>query len=398
MTEPANIVLKSGADKRIKQGHLWVYSNEINVKESPLNQFEAGQQVRVVNSAGKAIATAMVSPNSLICARLISRDAQQFMDKSLLVHRVKIALSIREQLFDRPFYRLVYGDSDALPGLVIDRFDDKLVVQLSNAGMEALKAEIIEALNKVLNPEVIVFKNNGKMRQAEGLESYVEVAKGELTEVMLEENGVAFEVPVTEGQKTGWFYDHRMARSRLKSYVQGKRVLDVFSYIGGWGVQAAAFGAAEVVCVDSSALALEYVAKNAAHNDCSDKVKTIKSDALEALKELKAKGETFDVVILDPPALIPRRKDQKAGERAYQKLNQAAMRLLSKDGVLVSASCSMHLKKDRLTEIVRSVGSTLEKDLQLLESIGQVGDHPVHPSIAETEYLKSGFFRVLPRR
>lgn len=392
------LILKPGADKRLKQGHLWIYSNEVDVGKTPLKMFAAGEQVQVSNAAGKVIGTAFVSPNSLIAARMISRDPKQGMDRSLLVHRLKIALSLRERAFQQPYYRWVYGDSDALPGLVVDRFGDTCVVQISNAGMESIKADIVEALERVAKPAVILFKNDGKMRASEGLDGYVEFAKGEQKEATLEENGVKFLAPIVDGQKTGWFYDHRMNRARLAPYVKGKRVLDLFSYVGGWGVQAAAFGAESVLCVDSSGFALDYVEKNAALNGYADRVTCMEGDVFEACKQLKAEGERFDVIIADPPAFIPRRKDIKNGERAYQRLNQIAMRLLSKDGVLVSGSCSMHLGKNSLNEILRGCAQTLEKDVQIIEQGAQGADHPIVPAIPETEYLKAVFLRVMPPR
>lgn len=393
----AKLKLNKGADKRLKQGHQWIYSNEINVKDTPLKGLAPGEQAILVSASEKPLATVMVSPGNLICARLISRDSDQFLTQSLLTHRLKIALSLRETVFDKPFYRLVYGDSDNLPGLVVDRFGDVLVVQISSAGMERIKPELVEALKKVCKPKNIVFKNDGKLRQVEGMESYVETALGDdIEEAELEENGVRFVAPIVKGQKTGWFYDHRMGRARLEPYVKGKRVLDLFSYVGGWGVQAAAFGAESVTCVDSSSLALDYVERNAKLNGVEDKMNCMEGDVFEVCKQLKAEGERFDVVIVDPPAFIPRRKDQKAGEQAYQRLNQLAMRLLSKDGLLVSGSCSMHLASDTLLDIIRRTGRTLEKNTQLIERLGQGPDHPVLPAIPETDYLKAIFVRVLP--
>jgi len=389
--------LNKGAEKRLKQGHLWVYSNEVNVKATPLKSFTPGEQVLVKDHTGREMGVAFMSPSSLICGRLISRDPKQIMDQSLLVHRLKIALSLRELAFDGPYYRLVFGDSDALPGLVVDRFGDILVVQISSAGMEMLQDELLVALEKVCKPKTILFKNNGKMRAPEELESYVKVGFGEeIEEAELEENGVKFIAPVVTGQKTGWFYDHRMSRARLKDYVKGKKVLDLYSYVGGWGIQAAAFGAESVTCVDSSSLALSYVAKNAALNNAEDKVSSIQGDVVEVCRQLIEEGEKFDVVIVDPPAFIPRRKDQKVGERAYQKLNQLAMRLLARDGLLVSASCSMHLSRPALVTALRLSGQTLEKRLQIIEQGAQGADHPIVPAIPETEYLKAMFVRVLP--
>ncbi len=391
------VQLNKGAEKRLKQGHLWIYSNEVDVKKTPLKSFEPGEQVQVKSHTDKVLGTAFMSPASLIAGRMISRDPTQLMDQSLLTHRLNVALSLRQNVFSEPCYRLVFGDSDRLPGLVIDRFKDVFVVQISSVGMESLKTEIVAALDKVCKPKNIIFKNNGKMRGPEDLESYIEVAKGdEIEEAEFTENGVKFIAPIVTGQKTGWFYDHRMNRARLKDYVKGKRVLDLYSYVGGWGIQAAAFGAESVTCVDSSTLALDYVIKNAELNNLQDKVDCIEGDVFEVCKKLKEMDERFDIVIADPPAFIPRRKDQKAGELAYQRLNQLAMRLLSKDGLLVSASCSMHLSKDALVKAVGLAGQTLEKQLQIVEQGGQGPDHPIIPVIPETDYLKAMFVRVLP--
>ena len=387
--------LKDRADRRLKAGHLWIYSNEVDTKTSPLKSFEAGEPVIIENAKCKAIGTGYVNPNTLICARLVSRDAKYLLDKSLLVHRIKVALSLRELMFDKPFYRLVFGDSDNLPGLVIDRFGDIVVVQMSTAGMERVKDEIVEALVQVLKPGGILLKNDGTSRKLEELSEYVEVAYGEVPdEAELEENGVRFLAPVMKGQKTGWFYDHRLNRDRLRHYVKGKRVLDVFSYIGGWGVQCAAFGAEEVICVDASEKAVDLVHRNAELNGLQDKVGTMQGDAFEALKQLKTEGEQFDVIIVDPPAFIKRRKDIKAGELAYRRINEMAMRLLSKDGILVACSCSMHLQRDSMLDALRAGSRHIERNLQIIEQGHQGPDHPILPAIPETEYIKAITARV----
>jgi 23S rRNA (cytosine1962-C5)-methyltransferase len=389
--------LKANADRRLRAGHLWVFSNEVDVAATPLNTFASGDQAILEASNGKALGIVAVSPNNLICARLLSRDVAHVLDKSLLVHRINVALSLRERLFDKPFYRLVFGDSDLLPGLVVDRFGDILVVQLASATMEKHKDEVVAALVQVCKPSGILFKNDSAARDAEGLSSYVETAFGLVPEwVALEENGVKFEAPVIAGQKTGWFYDHRMNRARIAPYVKGKRVLDLFSYIGGWGVQAAAFGASDVMCVDASAFALDGVERNAGLNGLNEKVACLEGDVFEALKQLKAAEERFDVVIVDPPAFIKRKKDLKNGEAAYRRLNEQAMRLLNKDGILVSASCSMHLPEDDLQNILLTSARHLDRNMQLLERGSQGPDHPVHPAIAETRYIKSLTCRLLP--
>ncbi|WFM70884.1 class I SAM-dependent rRNA methyltransferase [Halomonas sp. CKK8] len=395
MTALRSLRLKKNADRRLKAGHLWLYSNEIDTQATPIKEVEAGAQVVVEAANGKAMGVAYVNPHSLICARMVSRDPAQGLDRSLLVHRLNQALALRQRLFDKPFYRLVHGEGDLLPGLVIDRFGDVLVVQLNTAGMQAVLPELLDALDKVLAPSSVVLRNDTSGRRQEGLEAGVEVVKGELPDrVLLEENGVRFVAPVLDGQKTGWFFDHRVNRAWLNGLVAGKRVLDLFSYVGGWGVQAAASGAREVLCVDASGPALERVAENAALNGLHEQVAVGEGDAFEVLAALKAEGEEFDVVILDPPAFIRKRKDIPNGERAYGKLNREAMRLLGRDGLLLSASCSMHLAPERLVDVVRGAVRHQDRQGQILFQGHQGPDHPVHPAIPETSYLKALGVRV----
>ncbi|MCL1481045.1 class I SAM-dependent rRNA methyltransferase [Marinobacter sp. M3C] len=389
------LYLRKGAERRLRAGHLWVYSNEVDMKRSPLTGFEAGIQAELRASNDKPLGTVFVNPHALICGRLISRDPTHGMTPQRLTQRMEVALELRQRLFNKPFYRWVFGDSDGLSGLVIDRFGDTVVVQISSAGMEQMKEAIVRAIQRLTQASSIVLKNDGKMRKVEGLESYVEQAHGSAPDMLeLEENGVKFEVPLAGGQKTGWFYDHRMNRARLQAYAPGKRVLDVFSYVGGWGIQAASAGATSVTCIDSSASAIESVHHNARLNGLTN-VDTIEGDAFDALKALADEKQKFDIVVLDPPALIPRRRDQKAGEQAYARLNQLGLRLLERDGLLVSASCSMHLSQEKLVDIIRGSGRKIDRFVQLLEQGHQAPDHPVIPGIAETDYIKSCFVRSL---
>ena len=393
MTLP-ELRLKAKEDKRLRQGHLWVYSNEVDTKATPLKSFTAGQQVLLKSSQGKSLGVAYVNPNSLICARLLSRSSKAF-GQNQMAQKITQALALREACFDEPYYRLVYGDSDGLPGLVIDRFNEYLVVQISTAGMEALKDKILAALLSLFDSKGILWKNDGKMRVQEGLSEYVEVAHGEVPEFLpLIENGTRFDVPVWKGQKTGWFYDHRLNRERICRHVEGKRVLDICSYIGGWGIQAANSGASHVTCVDASKQALDWVQQNARLNNVQDNVECIQGDAFLVMEKLIEEQQKFDVVILDPPAFIPKRKDINAGERAYQKMNQLGMRLLGSEGILLSASCSMHLSEDSLDRILCQTGRTLDRHVQVIERGGQGPDHPVHPGIGETRYIKSLMCRV----
>tara|TARA_B100000809_G_scaffold266877_1_gene332438 strand:+ start:362 stop:1555 length:1194 start_codon:yes stop_codon:yes gene_type:complete len=389
------LYLKSNADKRLKRGHLWVYSNEVDTERSPLKQFEMGAQVEVFSKSDRSLGVATVNPNNLICGRLVSKESKYPLDKSLLVHRIKQAQALRDMAFPEPCYRLIYGDSDLLPGLVVDRFFDYLVVQISTAGMEAVKDDIVEALVQVLKPVGVLLKNDHAARELEDLPLYVENPYGDMPEaVELVENGTRFLAPVVDGQKTGWFYDHRINRALLQPMAKDKRVLDVFSYVGGWGVEMAQAGASEVICVDASAPALDWVGENAALNGVQGKVQTMHGKAIEVLKQLIDDKQRFDVVVMDPPAFIKRKKDQKKGEAAYRHINELAMRLLGRDGLLVAGSCSMHLGKETLVDIVRGAGRHLDRHVQVIHQGGQGADHPVHPAIPETDYLKAVFART----
>ncbi len=389
--------LKKNEDRRLRAGHLWVFSNEVDTVKTPLSAFEAGQAVEIQDNKGEAIGNGYVNPHSLICARLVSRDTEHVLGKSLLVHRLNMALSLRERLFDKPYYRLVFGDADNLPGLIVDRFGDVLVAQITTAGMERCKADVVTALEQVIKPTAILFRNDTSNRRMEGLESYTETALGTVPDhVILEENGIRFNAPLLAGQKTGWFYDHRLNRARMQHYVPGKRVLDVFSYIGGWGIQAATAGATQTICVDSSEAALTQVQQNATLNHVADRVSILQGDAFDVLKSLRADHEKFDVVILDPPAFIKRSKDMRAGLEAYQRINQQAMQLLAKDGILVSASCSFHLPRTGLRDAMLRASRHIDRHLQIIEQGHQGPDHPVHPAIPETDYLKTFIGRILP--
>jgi 23S rRNA (cytosine1962-C5)-methyltransferase len=387
--------LKKNEERRIKQGHLWIFSNEIDTKITPLQGFEAGEVVIVESANAKAIGVAYINPQTLICARIFSRNIKTKFNQMFLKKRIQLALELRKLNFNKPFYRLVFGDSDGLPGLVIDRFGEVFVAQINTAGMEKLKAEITQTIENLFHPQALVYRNDTTSRELEGLQQYEEVAIGSLPEeVLIEENGAKFIVPVQNGQKTGWFYDHRLARARLQSLVKNKRVLDVFSYLGGWGIEAAVAGASEVVCVDSSALALDGVDKNAALNSVEDKVTTIEGNAFDALKMLIVEVQKFDIVIIDPPAFVKRKKDIKSGTDAYRRINELALRLVEYGGILVSASCSYHMSRDNLLNQVQLASRHVDRSVQLFDQAHQAPDHPIHPAIAETEYIKTLFFRV----
>lgn len=395
--ETATLRLKKGEDRRLRAGHLWIFSNEIDTGATPLTGLEPGQPVIIEDSRGAPLGSGYANPHSLICARLLSRKPREPLDRAMLTERLGRALALRLLLYpEGPWYRLVYGEGDGLPGLVVDRFSDLLVVQIGTAGMERVREEIVDALRELVPGAAILLRNDTPSRELEGLARYVEVASGAVPDVVpVFENGVRFETRPGEGQKTGWYFDHRENRARLRRYVRGARVLDVFSYVGGWGVQAAVAGADRVTCVDSSAPALEAVTANAALNDVEGRVGAVRGDAFEVLREMRGAKERFDVVVLDPPAFIKRRKDARKGEEAYQRINRLAMDLLVEGGIIVSASCSHHLSRDALRGVMLRAGRELRREVQLLEECGQAPDHPVHPAIPETSYLKAFFARVL---
>ena len=379
-------------DRRLHAGHLWIFSNEVDTRQSPLGKFEAGQLVRVMAHNDRAMGLAYVNPRSLICARLL--ETWQIPDAAWLAQRMRAALHLRERLYSQPYYRLVYGESDGLPGLVVDRYGSACVVQIGTAGMERLKPQIQEALRQVLRCEALLFKNDSSARELEGLPSYVEAAMGTFGEfAAVLEDGVEFQAPLAAGQKTGWFFDQAANRRALPKYVQkGSRILDVFSYVGAWGVRAAMSGAREVVCVDSSASALELAAANAERNGV--KIATRRGDAFDVLEDLLREGAAFDVVIIDPPAFAKRKKDLPKALAAYKRLNQLAMQAVVDDGFLVSCSCSFHVGAEELQEAIAKAARAADKHLQIIEMGGQAPDHPVHPAIPETRYLKAYFCRV----
>jgi len=389
------IYLKKNEDKRLRKGHHWVFSNEVDTKKSLLDQFNAGDLANIKSEDGKILGTAYVNPQTLICARLISRKANLKLGSNFFKERLSTALVLREKLFDKPYYRLIFGESDGLPGLVIDRFGDVLSLQITTAGIELRKEILIGVLVELLNPTAIILKNDNGQRQLEGLSQESEIAYGELPDsLIIEENGAQFKIDIIEGQKTGWFYDHRSSRAQLASLSKNQRVLDLFSYIGAWGIPAALAGATEVTCVDASEGALTLAKENAVLNNVADRMHFERSDVFDFLKQARLDNQLYDIIVLDPPALIKRKKDFKLGYEAYRRLNHLALQVLSKNGILISASCSFHLSRENLHEILRSSGKHIDRHLVFFASGGQGPDHPIDPAAPETEYLKTFFCSV----
>jgi 23S rRNA (cytosine1962-C5)-methyltransferase len=388
------LILRRGEERRLLAGHPWVFSNEIDTERTPLSAFALGALAELRTHRDGFIGYAYVNPHALICARLLSRDAAHRIDRALIARRLAAALALRERLSPGPYYRWVFGESDGLPGLVLDRYGEVVVGQIATAGMEALRTEVEAAVREVLNPGALFWKNDSAARDLEQLPQETRLAFGALPEQLtVVESGLKFAAPLMHGQKTGWFYDQTANRARLARFLPpGARVLDVCSYVGAWAVTALRAGAAAACCVDSSEGALEFAQRNAARNGVS--VELQRADAFEALKALAAGEARFEVVILDPPAFIKRKKDIPQGQAAYRKLNQLALGLLADEGLLVSCSCSYHLAPEELAGAIQSAARHSARFVQILETGGQSPDHPVHPAIPETRYLKAFFCRV----
>lgn len=392
-----DIFLKKNEDKRLRKGHVWVFSNEIDTQRSPLERFSPGQLVNINAADGKVLGTAYVNPHTLIAARLLARKADLKCGHQFFRQRLSTALTLRERLFAKPYYRLVFGESDGLPGLVIDRFGDVLAVQITTAGMEQLQQPLLATLTELLQPQAILFKNDNSQRALEGLSQESVVAYGSLPEtVIIEENNARFQVDLLGGQKTGWFFDHRNSRQQLANLANGQRILDLFSYTGAWAMPSALQGASSVTCVDASDSAIALVHTNAQLNKVQDKVLGVRSDVFDFLKQARLENERYDIVILDPPALVKRKKDFKQGYEAYRRLNDLALQVLSPNGILVSASCSYHLSRANLHEILRASSRHIDRQLSFFSQAGQGFDHPIHPAVDETEYLKTFFCAVSP--
>jgi 23S rRNA (cytosine1962-C5)-methyltransferase len=386
--------LKRGEDRRLRAGHLWVFSNEVDTDATPLTDFPVGSMARVVSDRDLFLGYGYVNPHALICARIVSRSPIHLPDRSLIEHRLKVALALRERLYKAPYYRVVFGESDGLPGLVLDRYGDTIVGQIATAGMEALRPEVEAAVVNVLGAHTLVWKNDSGARELENLPRQVLTPIGKAPEELkIVENALSFSVPFASAQKTGWFYDQCLNREQWqRMLIPGARVLDACSYAGAWAVSALTHGAREALCVDASEGALSSAMRSAAANGVV--VSTQRGDVFEVLDELVRRGERFDAIVLDPPAFIKRKKDIPRGQAAYRKLNQIAMRLLERDALLVSCSCSYHLAGEELLGLIQAAARQTGRFAQVLYCGGQAPDHPVHPAIPETRYLKAFFCRV----
>jgi 23S rRNA (cytosine1962-C5)-methyltransferase len=388
----ATITLLPGRQKRAEGGHPWIYSNEIAM-EAATKALPPGGLVTVRKPDGKGLGVATFNAHPLVSARLLSRDATQKIDRIFLTRTLRRALALREKLFAEPSYRLVHAEADGLPGLVVDRFGTALVCQFNTAGMALLEADVLAALDELLRPEIVVLRNDSSARLAEGLPSEVRVAKGTVDgPIEFVENGARFRADLLGGQKTGWFFDQRANRRFMSALARDGHVLDLYTFAGGFAVQAALAGAREVIGIDRSESALALAKEAASLNGVAARCTFRRAEAFAEMERLAQEDERFDVVIADPPAFIKAKKDVGAGLRGYRKLAHLAGALVAKGGFLFLASCSHNAELSAFAEAVRRGLADTGRNARILRTSGADADHPVHPALPESAYLKAQIF------
>ncbi len=378
------IILPKG--RRARGGSPWIFSNEIRMDEAA-KAIAPGAIVNVRGEDGRAFGTGYFNPKSLIAVRLLAEECDVAIDAEFFAARLTRALTLRNAVYDKPFYRLFHAEGDGVPGLVIDRFDDTLTVQIGTAGMEKQQTAILMALDQVLKPKTILLRADSPSRALEGLDSYVKTVKGEGHRIAVEENGVRYIADLQEGQKTGWYFDQRDNRAFIAGLAKGKSVLDAYSYTGGFGIAAAKAGAREVICLDSSAPALALAEESARANGVS--VQAVKADVFEELARLKAAGETFDIVLADPPPFVKSKKDLEPGSKAYRKLARLSADVTAPGGLLLIASCSHNIPPERFAAECAQGLLRVGRRAALIRQAGAGVDHPVHPLLPESAYLKA---------
>lgn len=383
------IRLLPGHDKRAASGHPWVYSNEIAM-DGAAKALPPGNLVTLATANGKSLGTATFNPHTLIAARILSREPAAKIDRDFFAARLERALVLRHRLYPEPYYRLIHAEADGLPGIILDRFGDVLSGQINTAGMALLEEEFLAACRQVLAPRAIVLRNDTAARGLEGLVGEDRVALGELAPpVELIENGARFAIDPLGGQKTGWFYDQRENRRLASRFASGARVLDLYCFGGGFGILAALAGAEQVLALDSSNAALQLAARSAESNGVGARCRFVKGDAFDELERLNGQGERFDLVIADPPAFARSKKDLGPALRGYRKLARMAASLVAKGGTLFIASCSHQVEVEAFAEAVRRGLADAQRDGRIIATTGAAPDHPVHPFLPESAYLKA---------
>ncbi|MDH4231580.1 MAG: class I SAM-dependent rRNA methyltransferase [Nitrospirota bacterium] len=378
--------------KRLLGGHLWVFSNEIY---ESVKHYSPGSLVEVCDMHDLFLGTGYINPQSLISVRLLTREKEE-IDEKFIRRRIKDAVNLRERLFGkRDAFRLFYSEGDYLPGLIVDKYADCLVLQFLTAGAEAFRDIIIRTLDELVNPGIMVLRNESRMRTLEGLPLHKEVIKGDLRVLpVVREDGLLFEIDPYEGQKTGFFLDQRENRVSLKKYVSGGRGLDLFCYLGAWSMHLASAGA-EVIGVDASERAVVSAKRNAELNGLGERSAFVKDDVFSFLeRELESAEKKYDFIVLDPPAFVKSASKIKEAIKAYRELNEMSMKLIKPGGMLATSSCSYHLSKEIFGDMLHSAGRNAKRSLRLLEMRSQSPDHPVLLSMPETEYLKCAFLIV----
>jgi 23S rRNA (cytosine1962-C5)-methyltransferase len=383
-----SIHLLPGQDRRPRAGHPWVYSNELRM-DAAAKALPPGEPVCLFASDGRPLAIALFNPHSLIAARVITRNKDATIDATFVERRLARALRLRERLFDQPYYRLAHAEADGLPGLVVDRFGDVVVCQLNAAGMASLEPAIIESLERLLAPRAIILRNDSLVRELEGLGQEVRLASGTLAgPVEVVENGVTFLIDPLEGQKTGWYYDQRDNRAFVARLAGGQAMLDLYSYSASFGLQAAAAGAIHVLAVDRSQLGLDLAKASAERNGLAERLETVREDAFAALDRLATEKQRFGIVVADPPAFVRSKKELKQGLRGYRKLARACGPLVAEEGILAIACCSHNVPEDAFADEVRRGLRDAGRGGRLLRRAGAGPDHPSHPALPESAYLK----------
>jgi 23S rRNA (cytosine1962-C5)-methyltransferase len=383
------VTLLPGRHRRLEGGHPWVYSNEVQM-DAATRALAPGTLVTLRRADDSALGVAMFNPHTLLAARLLDRDAGRPIGRRFLARRLERALRLRARLFDAPYYRLVHAEADGLPGLVVDRFGAVLVVQSNAAGMARLEPLVLDTLGALLTPEAIVLRNDSPARALEGLVSEVRVARGSLEKpVAIHENGAVFRADLLAGQKTGWFFDQRDNRRFIAALARGGRVLDLYCFTGGFAVQAARGGAAAVLGIDRSEPALALAAEAAALAGAAEVCTFRRGEAFAEAARLAAAGERFDVVVADPPAFAKSRKEVPAALRGYRKLARLAASVTAPGGILFVASCSFNVGEAEFADAVRRGLGDAGRSGRILRVAGAGPDHPVHPALPETAYLKT---------
>jgi 23S rRNA (cytosine1962-C5)-methyltransferase len=383
------VILLPGRHRRAEGGHPWIYSNEV-LMDAAAKALAPGTLVTLRRADDTALGVAMFNPHSLLAARLFDRDPARSIGRRFFSRRLERAMRLRERLFDTPYYRLVHAEADGLPGLVVDRFGPILVVQSNSAGIARLEPLVLDTLGELLIPEAIILRNDSPARALEGLPSETRLAKGTLEGlVTVHENCAVFRVDPLAGQKTGWFFDQRDNRRFIAALSRNARVLDLYCFNGGFAVQAARTGATMVLGVDRSEPALALAAEAAALNGVGETCTFRRAEAFGEAARLAAAGERFDVVIADPPAFAKSRKEVPAALRGYRKLARLAAAVTATGGILFLASCSHNVGEAEFVEAVRRGLSDAGRSGRILRVAGADADHPVHPALPESAYLKT---------